>query len=47
MRFFLNEHECSKETLVKKIENTWVKIYGAIYWLYGKNYKLISLKIRW
>jgi hypothetical protein len=36
----------SKGTLVKiKVENMWVKIYGAIYWLLGINYKLISWKI--
>jgi hypothetical protein len=26
----------------KEVENTWIKIQGAIYWLLGKNYKWIS-----
>jgi hypothetical protein len=34
-------------TLLKKIENMQVKIEGAIFWLWGKNYTIIIFKIGW
>jgi hypothetical protein len=43
--YYIPTSHPKRDTSKKKIENTWVKIYGAIYWLLGFKKKWISWKI--